>query len=146
MEEMHLILEPIHLCRNRGGTDVSICSTDESNKYPKTGNFQKDLICGTNRTLVRYCHISGLNDPTYGVYYNFTPYTAFDSAAAHSVCNEVGGTLPNLETELDYFYFVDRMEFLLSFVSLGQPYSLKWMSWPVSTIIKISLIAFKLKT
>ena len=133
------ILEPIHLCRNRGGTDVTVCSTNDANKFERTGNLQKDLICGSFRPLVRYCHIVGLNNPSNGVHYKFSPYSSFDSASAHSVCEEIGGNLPNLETELDFFYLTDQMKLLLAYVSLGQPFSLRWMSWPVSIYNKMDL-------
>ena len=124
----------MHRCRNRGGTDVTICSTNSANKYSDEGNLRKDITCGAHRPLVRYCHIPALNDPSdpNGIYYKFSPYASFDSASAHSACSEIGGVLPHLETELDHFYLVDTMEHLLGKVSLGQPYSLRWMSWPVS--------------
>ena len=128
-----LILEPIHRCRNRGGTDVTICSDNIANKFNDTGDNQKDLKCGRFRPLVRYCHLAGLNNPSNGIFYKFSPYANFDSATAHTTCEEIGGFLPHLETELDFYYLVNRMEYLLGFVSLGQPFSLKWMSWPVST-------------
>ena len=92
---------------------------------------QKDIICGKQRPLVRYCHIPGLNDPSNKVRYKFSPYSSFDAASANSVCSEFGGFLPHLETELDHSYLTEQMQNLLNLVTQGQPFSLRWMSWPV---------------
>ena len=100
--------------------------------FNKTGNLRADLICGYYKPLVRYCHLTGLNNPSNGIYYKFTPYKPFDAASAHKVCAKVGGAVPSLETELHHLYLMECVETLLSFVSVGQPFSLKWMTWPVS--------------
>ena len=126
------ILEPVHQCRNRGGTDVTVCSSETNNKYPTDGNLRKDIICGAHRPLVRYCHISALNDPSEAINFKFSPYSGFDAASAAKVCNEMGAYLPHLETELDHFYLTNRMENLLDKIKQGIPYTLKFLTWPVS--------------
>ena len=146
-----LLLEPIHQCRNRGGTDVTVCSTNSGNKFTSPGNaagtllgVYKDIECGQHRPLVRYCHIPGLNDPSDSVYYEFSPYASFDAASANSVCHEFGAGLPHLETELDHYYLVELMENLLNRISQGQTYSQRWMSWPVSNAYTILSALLKL--
>ena len=96
-----------------------------------TGDLRKDIVCGTYRPIVRYCHITGVNDPSNSIHFKFSPYPPFDIASAHSVCEEIGGVLPRLETDLDHYYLTDRMESLLDGITMGQPFSLRYISWPV---------------
>ena len=137
------ISDDIHLCRNRGGTDETICSTTrkygETAQTGKVNGQYKDPMCGKFKPIVRYCHISAFNNPSNGIYYRFTKYANFDSASARSTCHEVGGVLPHLETELDAAYLEDMMEYLLGYVTLGQPFSLRYASWPVSNILYLVL-------
>ena len=125
------ISEPVHQCRNRGGTDVTVCSTEVNNKFETTGNLRKDITCGAHKPLVRYCHISALNDPAETLTFKFSPYASFDAATASKVCNEFGAYLPHLETELDHYYLTNRMENLLDKIKQNTPYTLKFLSWPV---------------
>ena len=127
----------MHRCRNRGGTDLTICSTTQrlipNVRYQgQEANEQKDIICGEYKPLARYCHITALNDASLGQYFAFTNYSYFNAQDAHSTCAEVGGKVPSLTTEMQALRLHSTIENLLGFVRLGWPYSLRWMSWPVS--------------
>ena len=100
---------------------------------------QKDIICGEYKPLARYCHITALNDPSVGSYFEFTKYSYFNAEDAHTVCAEVGGKVPSLTTEVEALQLSRAIENLGTFVRLGWPFSLKWMTWPVSNVIKFDL-------
>ena len=130
-------IDQVHRCRNRGGTDITICSATQ--KFNPDVVFttaevddQKDIICGEYKPLARYCHISALNDASLGQYFQFTKYQYFNAEDAHTTCAEVGGEVPSLTSEVEALQLHRMITNLLEFVSLGWPYSLKWMTWPVS--------------
>ena len=121
------ISDAIHRCRNRGGTDLTHCSSSQT--FPGSPPTERDLICGDKKPLLRYCHIVALNGA--GTHFSFTEYEYFTADSAHTTCEEVGGSVPSLKNQLDAIYLQTTMEYLLGFVSMGWPFSLKWISWPV---------------
>ena len=124
-------------CRNEGGHDVTYCSVE---KYDEQEDITKqfDLVCGDYKPSYRVCHISGLNgegSENDQPHYDFTPYSYFDQATAHETCMNIGGHLPRMLEELDSIWLQKAMEDLLSFVSVGWPFSMKWLTYPVCNII-----------
>ena len=115
-----------HRCRNKGGTDVNWCGR----QFNPTG--QIGIVCGRRKLIYRHCHISALNGPSNGPYYTFTPYAFFTADSAHTACAEVRGSLPDLKTQIDALFLQASIEFLLQFVILEWPWSLRLMTWPVS--------------
>ena len=96
-----------------------------------TGDY-KDVTCGSYKPKHRVCHISAINDETIDARFEFTKHSYFTEDTAHAVCQEVGGFLPNLEEELEAIWLQRSMEYLTSWVQVGWPFSMKWMTWPVS--------------
>ena len=90
--------------------------------------------CGRRKLAYRYCHVSAVNGPSNGPYFTFTPYEFFTADSAHNTCNEVGGSLPDLKTQFDALFLQGTMEYLLRLVILDWPWSLRWLTWPVSII------------
>ena len=130
------ILAPLHRCRNRGGHDISSCSTDA------VPSGQRDLVCGAYKAYVRYCHVSALNDPSSESYFTFTNYSYFTADSAHTTCAEIGGTVPSIRLQHEELWLETIIEYLSSMVRFNRPYTLKYISWPVSKFswwIKIRL-------
>ena len=123
-----LILAPLHRCRNRGGHDISSCSTDA------VPSGQRDLVCGAYKAYVRYCHVSALNDPSSESYFTFTNYSYFTADSAHTTCAEIGGTVPSIRLQHEELWLELIMEYLSSMVRFNRPYTLKYISWPVSRL------------
>ena len=123
-----LILAPLHRCRNRGGHDISSCSEDT---LPSS---QRDLVCGAYKAYVRYCHVSALNDPYSESYFTFTNYSYFDAPLAHTTCSEIGGTVPSIRLQHEELWLETIIEYLSSMVRYNRPYTLKYISWPVSKL------------
>ena len=127
------ILAPVHRCRNRGGHDVTSCSSDS---LPAG---QKDLVCGSSYVTFRFCHISALNDASQDVRYTFTNYSHFTADSAHSTCAEIGGKVPSVKTRIRQTQLEVLIGYLSSFVRYNRPYTMKYASWPVRIImIKIA--------
>ena len=120
------VTAPLHRCRNRGGHDISSCSTDA------LPSGQRDLVCKEYRPYVRYCHISALNDPSQDPYFTFTEYPYFTADSAHTTCAEMGGTVPSVRLQHEEIWLETVIEYLSSMVRFNRPYTLKYMSWPVS--------------
>ena len=121
----------IHRCRNKGGTDVTYCSETKTFDISK----EVDLVCGNKKPLYRYCMISALNDPSNGAHYTFTDYQWFTKPTANAACEDLGGSLPKLKTQLDLIYLKKLIKYLSEFVNIETPFSLKWSTWPVRVLI-----------
>ena len=67
--------------------------------------------------------------------YDFTDYSYFTSDTAYSVCEKVGGSVPTLKDELDAIWLQDTIRYLSNFVSVNSPFSLRWITWPVSIVL-----------
>ena len=119
------ILAPVHRCRNRGGHDISSCS---SASLP-TG--QRDLVCGSSHAYFRYCHISAFNDASQDIHYSFTNYSYFTADSAHATCSEIGGKVPSITNQHHQLQLELVIEYLSSFVRYNRPYTLKYANWPV---------------
>ena len=122
------ILAPLHRCRNRGGHDISSCSTDA------VPSGHRDLVCGAYKAYVRYCHVSALNDPSSESYFTFTNYSYFTADSAHTTCAEIGGTVPSIRLYHEELLLEATIEYLSSMVRYNRPYTLKYISWPVSRL------------
>ena len=120
------IQAPIHRCRNRGGHDITSCSTD------LLPSGKRDLICGEYHSYFKYCHISAFNNPSEDVSYSFTDYEYFTVDSAHATCAEIGGKVPSVKNQFDQVNLELVIKYLSSFVRYNRPYSLKYASWPVS--------------
>ena len=121
---------PIHRCRNRGGHDISSCSSDP------LPSGQRDLVCGANKPHLQYCHISALNGVSQGngqQYYSFTNYEYFTADSAHATCAEVGGTVPSIRNESEEIWLRSFIEYFSSMVRLARPFTYRYISWPVRT-------------
>ena len=92
-----MFTDPIRRCRNEGGHDLTWCSN--SNKFDN--NQKLDVICKDFKPKYRVCHLSAINDDTKNARFEFTKYRHFTSDFAYSACNNIGGSLPSLEEELD---------------------------------------------
>ena len=131
---LNLFTDPIRRCRNEGGHDTSWCSSTE--EFERDDNYvlkEIDPVCLQAKPKYRDCHISALNGVN--VTFEFTPYSSFTHDAAVSVCEKIGGRLPNFEEELDAVWLQKSMEFLVSYVTVGWGFSMKWITWPVSNNI-----------
>ena len=122
------ILAPLHRCRNRGGHDISYCSFDA------LPSGQGDLACGSRKAYARYCHVSALNDPSSESYFTFTNYSYFTADSAHTTCAEIGGTVPSIRLHHEELWLETIIEYLSSMVRFNRPYTLKYISWPVSRL------------
>ena len=120
---------PVHRCRNRGGHDVSSCSSDS---LPAG---QRDLVCGSSHAHFRYCHISAFNDASQDVRYSFTNYPYFTADSAHATCSEIGGKVPSITNQHRQFQLEFVIEYLSGFVRYNRPYTLKYANWPVKILI-----------
>ena len=101
----------------------------------ENGNGKEiDPVCGERTPKYRVCHIPALNGGANEVHYEFTEHSYFTADSALAVCEKVGGVLPNLEEELNAIWLKNAMENLSSYVVVGWPFSLRWMTWPVSNI------------
>ena len=121
--------DPIQRCNNEGGQDVSLCS---SYTLPQRDGIQEtDVVCGTYKPLLRHCHVPAMNGPSNQSHFEFSRHDYFTAETARSVCQDVGGSLPNLNEELDSIWLDLVIKHLGNFVSVGWPFSAKWMTWPV---------------
>ena len=120
-------IDVIHRCRNRGGHDITRCSTVSFE------SGVSDLVCGNKKPLYRFCHMVGLNSVSTVPNFRFTSYDYFDVDSAHAACSAVGGSVPSLKNDLDVYHLECTMEYLFVHVKMGWPFSLKWISWPVRT-------------
>ena len=117
------ILDVVHRCRNRGGHDFTWCSTKQETTIP----FHS--VCGTRKPERSYCLLVALKP-----YFTFTDYRYFTASSAQTICNEIGGIVPKLEKVSDWSRMASTMNYLQNHVRMGWPFSLRWMSWPVSPI------------
>ncbi len=119
---------------------MSYCSSVD--KYEDSSDSTKayDLVCGEYKPRYRVCHISALNGEGSEPHYDFTPYSYFNKQLAQDTCAKIGGHLPRLQEELESIWIQKSMEDLMSFVSVGWPFSLKWLTYPVSNIIDVLII------
>ena len=92
----------------------------------------RDSICGAHKPKYRSCHISAINDEELESSFKFTSHKYFTADSAYTVCEKIGGFVPNLEEELDAVWLQQTMEYLTSYVEIGWPFSFRWMTWPVS--------------
>ena len=93
-----------------------------------------DPICLKKKPAARVCHISALNEDasfSNNANFKFTDYSSFTYDDARSVCQKIGGSIPVLKEELDAVWLRLSMEFLISYVSSGWAFSMKWITWPV---------------
>ena len=120
------ILDPLRRCRNEGGNDVTYCGLEQY------GDGYRDVTCGELKPKYRVCHMSAINDQSAEAHFEFTNYSHFTADTARIACENIGGYLPNLEEELDALMLQNALEYITSFVSVGWPFSLRWMTWPVS--------------
>ena len=132
--------DPIRRCRNEGGHDLSYCSSVDKYEESDDSTQQYDIICGEYKPRYRVCHISALNGEGNEPHYDFTPYSFFNKQSAEETCAKIGGNLPRLEEELDSIWIQKSMEDLLSFVTVGWPFSLKWLTYPVRNTIHILVL------
>ena len=121
-----LFTDQVRRCRNEGGHDLSWCSEDD--EY--TDDY-KDVACNEKKPKYRSCHLSAINDETIDARFEFTKHNYFTADTAHAACQEIGGFVPNLEEELEAIWLQQAMELLTSWVQVGWPFSMKWMTWPV---------------
>ncbi len=130
--------DPVRRCRNEGGHDLTWCSAVD--KYPNDPDTTKqyDLVCGEYKPTYQVCHLSALNGEGNEPHFSFTRFPHFNEGDARKVCNAIGGHLPSLQEELQSIWLQKAMEDLLSFVSVGWPFSIKWLTWPVSNIIGVT--------
>ena len=125
-----LTLDPIHRCRNRGGQDVSSCSSDlVSSTFDISA--RKHQICSSLHPFFTFCHISAFNDASQEVQYSFTDYQYFTAESAHSTCAEIGGKVPSVKNHHRQLQLEFVIEYLSSFVRYNRPYTLKWLTFPV---------------
>ena len=92
-------------------------------------------MCGDYKPTYKLCHISALNGDGNEPHFAFSKYPFFTEDSAREVCNQIGGHVPILQEELESIWLQKAMEDLLSFVSVGWPFSLKWLTWPVRNIM-----------
>ena len=123
------IADPIQRCHNEGGQDVSVCSDNTFGE--RDGYNETDVVCGNQKPLLRYCHIPAMNGPANQSHFAFSRHDYFTAETARSVCQDVGGSLPNLREELDSIWLQRIIRNLGNYVSVGWPFSAKWMTWPV---------------
>lgn len=134
---MFTFIDPIRRCRNEGGHDSTVCSAVDTFPIATDSTKQYHPVCGDYIPTFQTCHISALNGEGNEPHFAFTKHSFFNAESAREVCNKIGGHLPILQQELDSIWLQKSMEDLSSFVTLGWPFSLKWLSWPVSNIICI---------
>ena len=129
-----LFADPIRRCRNEGGHDLSWCSARDEYKRENGILTEVDPVCIQTKPKYRICHISALNgDDTEA--FAFTNYSYFTHDDAVSACEKIGASLPSFQQELDAVWLQKAMEYLISYVQTGWPFSMKWITWPVSNNI-----------
>ena len=134
---LNIFADPIRRCRNEGGHDLSYCSSVDKFEETSDSTKQYDLVCGEFKPRFRVCHISALNGEGSEPHFKFSPYSYFNKQSATDTCAKIGGKLPILEGELDSIWIQKSMEDLMSFVSVGWPFSLKWLTYPVRNIVVV---------
>ena len=88
-----------------------------------------------------------MNDPSQDPYFTFTEYPYFTADSAHTTCAEMGGTVPSVRLQHEEIWLETVIEYLSSMVRFNRPYTLKYMSWPVSESCDINdedYISFKI--
>ena len=88
-------------------------------------------VCGSKRPERSYCLLVALKP-----YFTFTDYEYFTATNAHTICNDIGGSVPKLEKVNDWSRLASTMNYLQNHVRMGWPFSLRWMLWPVSIFVK----------
>ena len=136
----HFVADIVHRCRNQGGTDVTFCDS----KTQLDTSIEVDLVCGDERPMYRYCHITALNDPANGPHYQFNNYQWFTKATANAICEDLGASLPQIKKNLDSVYLKKVIKYLSDFIVIETPYSLKWVTWPVCMVLYIQLVGMNI--
>ena len=102
---------------------------------PNVCAIYKETGCGKNKPLLRFCHIPALNGPTNETHFAFSRHSYFTADTARSVCEEVGGSVPRLDDELNSLWLGKAIHNVGTYVNIGWPFSLRWLAWPVSQAI-----------